>query len=159
MEFMKGPANAEKPAAAGTGRARWRRVALRVDPVAALALVGFERLDRVPGFLHGAGHEPADGVLLPAHLLMISASVAPSFRCSMATTCAVLLPSRGPALSSALPASQPSLPWAPSSWGGVSSLGSAGAPCGSCAPTLAAGSRLRRRQAPSAQRVRSRPGA
>src|ERR1019366_2762077 len=37
-------------------------------------------------------------------LAMISASVAPFFRCSMATTWAVLLPSRGPALSSALAA-------------------------------------------------------
>jgi hypothetical protein len=34
--------------------------ALRVNPVAALALVGFERLNGVPGLLHRAGHEPED---------------------------------------------------------------------------------------------------
>ena len=42
---------------------------LLVDLVGALALVGFEGLDGVSGLLHRAGHEPAHGVLLPAHLV------------------------------------------------------------------------------------------
>ena len=42
---------------------------LRVDPIRALAALRFEGLDGVSGLLHGAGHEPADGVLLPAHLV------------------------------------------------------------------------------------------
>jgi hypothetical protein len=42
---------------------------LLVDPVSTLALVGFEGLDGVSSFLHRAGHEPADGVLLPARLV------------------------------------------------------------------------------------------
>ena len=42
---------------------------LLVDPVGALALVGFEGLDRVSGLLHRARHEPADRVPLPSHLL------------------------------------------------------------------------------------------
>ena len=46
-----------------------RRTLLRVDPVAALALLGLERLDGIAGFLHRAGHEPADRVFLPAHLV------------------------------------------------------------------------------------------
>jgi len=49
-----------------------------------------------PAFFNRAGHEPADRVLLPAILSMISARVAPFLRWSMATTWAVLLPSRGP---------------------------------------------------------------
>src|SRR5260370_11153843 len=59
----------EKPAAAEAGRAGGRRTTLRFDRVAALALVGFEGLYGVSGFLHRTGHEPADGVLLPAHLV------------------------------------------------------------------------------------------
>src|ERR1019366_4978250 len=46
-----------------------RRPMLRVDPIGALPFVGFEGLDLVPGLLHGAGHEAADGVLLPTHLV------------------------------------------------------------------------------------------
>ncbi len=39
---------------------------LLVNPVGAIALVGLEGLDGVPGLLHRAGHEPADGVgLMP----------------------------------------------------------------------------------------------
>ena len=41
---------------------------LLVDPVRALALLGFEGLDGVSGLLHRAGHEPPDCVLLPAKL-------------------------------------------------------------------------------------------
>jgi len=40
---------------------------LLVDPVGALAPVGFEGLDGVPGLLHRAGHEASNGVSLPAH--------------------------------------------------------------------------------------------
>ena len=42
---------------------------LVVDAVGALAALRFERFDGVPSLLHRAGHEPADGVLLPAHLV------------------------------------------------------------------------------------------
>ena len=31
--------------------------------------IGFEGFDSVSGLLHRAGHEPANGVLLPAHLV------------------------------------------------------------------------------------------
>ena len=41
---------------------------LRVDPVGALAAFRLEGLNGVSSLLHRAGHEPADGVLLPAHL-------------------------------------------------------------------------------------------
>jgi hypothetical protein len=57
-----------KPAAAGAGRARKEVSVLRVDAVGAFSPFGFEGLDGVPGLLHRAGHEPADGVLLPGHL-------------------------------------------------------------------------------------------
>src|SRR5664280_2622563 len=50
----------------GPGR---RRMMLLVDPVGALALVGFQGLHGVPGLLHCAGHEPANGMFLPAHLV------------------------------------------------------------------------------------------
>ena len=42
---------------------------LRVDPVGALTSLRLEGLDLVAGLLHSAGHEAADGVLLPAHLV------------------------------------------------------------------------------------------
>ena len=42
---------------------------LLVDSVGPFALVGFEGLDIVSGLPHRAGREPADGVLLPAHLV------------------------------------------------------------------------------------------
>src|SRR5260370_29173755 len=42
---------------------------LLVDSVSTLSALGLEGLYGVSGFLHRAGHEPADGVLLPAHLL------------------------------------------------------------------------------------------
>src|ERR1039457_2481985 len=44
-----------------------RRSMLLADPIGALPFVGFEGLDLVPGLLHRAGHEAADGVTLPAH--------------------------------------------------------------------------------------------
>ena len=55
-----------RPEPGGPGR---RRSMLLVDPVGALALVGFEGLDGVSGLLHRAGHEAANGVFLPAHLV------------------------------------------------------------------------------------------
>jgi hypothetical protein len=58
---------------------------LRVDPVGPVALVGLEGHDGVTGFLHRAGLEPSDSVFLPACLFIISGSVAPFLRCSMAT--------------------------------------------------------------------------
>src|ERR1035437_4465968 len=60
---------AKKPATAGAERASWGLPTLPVDPVRALPAFRLEGLDGVTGFLHGAGHEPADSVLLPAHLL------------------------------------------------------------------------------------------
>ena len=42
---------------------------LSVDPVGALPAFRLEGLDGVTGFLHGAGHESANGVFLPPHLL------------------------------------------------------------------------------------------
>src|SRR5260370_1194022 len=70
---------------------------------------------------------------------MISASVAPSLRCSMATTFAVLLPSRGPTLSSALAAFL-ALGDFLAGVGFPVAVPSAGAPWGSAPPTLATGS-------------------
>src|ERR1022692_619832 len=46
-----------------------RRSMLLADPIGALPFVGFEGLDLAPGLLHRAGHEAANRVLLPAHLL------------------------------------------------------------------------------------------
>jgi hypothetical protein len=43
---------------------------LRFDPVGALASVRLEGFDSVPGFLHRASHEAADGVFLPSHGLL-----------------------------------------------------------------------------------------
>ena len=37
---------------------------LWIDPIGSRPLVGLERLDRVSGPLHGARHEPANGMLL-----------------------------------------------------------------------------------------------
>jgi hypothetical protein len=42
---------------------------LLVDPVGALALFRFERLDAVSGLLHRAGHKAANGTPQPTHLL------------------------------------------------------------------------------------------
>ena len=42
---------------------------LLVDSVSPLSALGLEGLYGVSGFLHRAGHEPADGVFLPAHLV------------------------------------------------------------------------------------------
>ena len=42
---------------------------LLVDPIGALARVGLEGLYGVPRLLHRTGHEPADRMSLPAHLL------------------------------------------------------------------------------------------
>src|ERR1039457_3851137 len=57
-----------------------------------------------PAFFIAPAMNPRTVCFCQPILAMISASVAPFFRCSMATTWAVLLPSRGPALSSALAA-------------------------------------------------------
>ena len=78
---------------------------LLVDPVGALALVGFEGLDGQAEFLaKGGGYKRARRVRKPPVDAMISASVAPFLRFSIAMTCSVLLPSRGAALFSALAA-------------------------------------------------------
>src|ERR1017187_1440257 len=58
----------EKPTKPKPGGPRGRRSMLLVDPVRPFAALGFEGLDLVPGLLHRAGHEAADGVFLPAHL-------------------------------------------------------------------------------------------
>ena len=42
---------------------------LRVDGVGALAALGLEGLDRVPGLFPGPRHEPADRMALPAHFV------------------------------------------------------------------------------------------
>src|ERR1039457_2508690 len=57
----------EKPTKPKPGGPRGRRSMLLVDPVRPFAALGFEGLDLVPGLLHRAGHEAADGVFLPAH--------------------------------------------------------------------------------------------
>jgi hypothetical protein len=63
-------AEAGKPAAVGAGRASREGVSmLRVDPVGALVPFRFEGLDLVARPLHGASHEPANGMRLPSHLL------------------------------------------------------------------------------------------
>ena len=72
---------------------------LGIDAVGPLAAPGLERFDRVPGLFHRAGHEAADGVGLPSHLFHDLGQGPPFFRWSRATTVAVLLPSRGPAVS------------------------------------------------------------
>src|ERR1035441_2451350 len=59
----KGP---PRPEPGGAGR---RRSMLLIDPIGALAALRFEGLDGVSGLLHRAGHEAADGMLLPAHFL------------------------------------------------------------------------------------------
>jgi hypothetical protein len=41
---------------------------LRVDPVATLAALGLEGLDRVAGLLHRTSHKAANGMFQPAHL-------------------------------------------------------------------------------------------
>src|SRR5882672_12034655 len=51
-----------RPEPGGRGR---RRPMLLIDPVGALAFLGFEGLDGVPSLLHRASHKPADRVLLP----------------------------------------------------------------------------------------------
>lgn len=70
---------AEKPAGAGTGRAgsvvlRLRRSAYgrsapdaTIYAIRALTAFGLKGLDRVPGLLHRAGDEAADGMPLPGH--------------------------------------------------------------------------------------------
>jgi len=40
---------------------------LLIDAVSALPALRFERLDGESSLLHRAGHEPADGMPLPAH--------------------------------------------------------------------------------------------
>src|ERR1035437_9660889 len=60
---------AKRPATAEAGRASGGYPTLSVDPVGALPAFRLEGLDGVTGFLNGPVHEPADGVLLPAHLL------------------------------------------------------------------------------------------
>jgi hypothetical protein len=59
----------EKPAATQAGRAGGKGPMLLVDSVSTFSAVGLEGLHGVAGFLHRAGHESADGVLLPAHLI------------------------------------------------------------------------------------------
>src|ERR1051326_5299872 len=61
--------NERKPAGAGAERARKGGAMLLIDPVGALAFFGFKGLDGESGLFHRAGHETADRVLLPAHLL------------------------------------------------------------------------------------------
>src|SRR5260370_7272575 len=60
---QKGPAWPKLGGQGGKGRM------LLVDSVSPLSALGLEGLDGVPGLLHRTGHEPADGVLLPAHLV------------------------------------------------------------------------------------------
>ena len=89
----------EKPAAARS-RAGGRGLAmLLVDAVRALPSLGFERLDREASLFHRAyaAMKPRTVCRCHPNFNMISASVAPSSRWSIATTWAVLLPSRGPA--------------------------------------------------------------
>jgi hypothetical protein len=62
-------ANEKRPAAVVPGGPREEKSMLLIDPVGTLTFVGLEGLDRVSGLLHRAGHEPADGVILPSHLV------------------------------------------------------------------------------------------
>src|SRR5260370_41122252 len=50
------------------GQERREALMLLVDAVGPFSTLGLEGLDVVSGFFHRAGHEPADGMLLPAHL-------------------------------------------------------------------------------------------
>ena len=74
------------------------------DAVGPLSTLGLEGLDVVPGFFIAPAMNPRTVCFCQPILSMISASVAPFFRWSIATTCAVLLPSRGPAVSCAFAA-------------------------------------------------------
>src|ERR1019366_180954 len=89
-----------------------------------------------PAFFIAPAMNPRTVCFCQPILSMISASVAPFFRWSMATTWAVLLPSRGPALSGALAAF---LAWGALLAGVVFlvALALAGAPLAACAPPLA----------------------
>ena len=40
-----------------------------LDAIGSFSALRLERLDGAPGLLHRAGHEAADGVLLPSHLV------------------------------------------------------------------------------------------
>src|ERR1035438_4408703 len=63
-----GKSRKDRRGRSGAGQEGRMRLKLRVDPIGPVALVGLEGLDGAAGLLHRAGHEPADGVLLPAHL-------------------------------------------------------------------------------------------
>src|SRR6266849_4526932 len=61
---------AERPATAMPGGpGRREALMLLADAVGPFSTLGLEGLDVVPGLLHRAGHEPADSVFLPAHLV------------------------------------------------------------------------------------------
>src|ERR1022692_3520702 len=62
-------ATSRKARRGSAGRASGGRVLLLRQSIAALTPFRFEALDGEPGLLHRAGHEPADRVTLPAHLV------------------------------------------------------------------------------------------
>ena len=124
---------AEKPAAAVPGGPVEGRVMLFVDPVGAHAAVGFEALDGIASFFIAPAMNPRTVWRNQPMVFMISSMVAPFFRWSMATTCAVFEPSRGVAAT-----------WAPflplEALAGVAflvALPFAGAGLADCAPPLA----------------------
>jgi hypothetical protein len=96
---QKGP-----PGACQAGQEGGKRLMLLVDAVGALAALRFEGLDGAPSLLIAPAMNPPTAWFCQPILSMISESLAPFFRWSIATTCAVLLPSLGPAVSCAFAA-------------------------------------------------------
>ena len=92
-----------KKARHGSAGRAWkgRKLVLLGKAIATLAPFGLETLDRIASLLHrAAGHEPANGVALPAHRLHDPRWwLRPSRIISI--TCAIWKPSRGPSASAA----------------------------------------------------------
>jgi hypothetical protein len=126
-------ASSRKARRGSAGRASGGMVVLFVDPVGAQAAVGLEALDGIASFFIAPAMNPRTVWRNQPMVFMISSMVAPFFRWSMATTCAVFEPSRGVAAT-----------WAPflplEALAGVAflvALPFAGAGLADCAPPLA----------------------
>jgi hypothetical protein len=63
-----GTSQREKPATAGPGGQQGGWIGLTADSISTFPSPRLEGFDGVTGLFHGAGHEAAHGVLLPAHL-------------------------------------------------------------------------------------------
>ena len=109
---------------------------LLADAIGAFPPSGLKDSTVYPAFFIAPAMKPRTVCFCHAILSMISASVAPFFRWSMATTWAVLLPSRGPAVSCALAAFL-ALGAFLAEVAFLVALALAGAPLAACAPPLA----------------------